>query len=374
VLSNNLFKPIQQAYCLLFLLAAILSHSVAYAQSIENASDTGNKMVSDQPQITRVQAERPKEESPSEQLPPDQAVFDATSPMAWLNRLAEQTSLLNFEVSFVLSRPDKETLPYLWRHAVLDEITNVEQLSLLNGPGFEQIRYNQVVSIFEPGFPPYSITGESIDGPIPLVLLSDPQSLKNAYEFVLIGRNRISGRAAQQLRIIPRDKTRYGYHLWLDEDTGMLLKLNMYDLKGKLLEQIQVTQLNIDDSVKDAFASLQLSNLPEVVTMKNPPQRQHKWEVSFMPLGMQRIKQDTHRLAITGQIVEYSLLSDGLVDVSVYIQQANQLLDEGLDYQLDTTSVLSRTNGRIQVTIVGEIPLLTAEQIEESIVLVEEQE
>jgi sigma-E factor negative regulatory protein RseB len=105
--------------------------------------------------------------------------------------------------------------------------------------------------------------------------------------------------------------------------------------------------------------------------MKNPPQRNHKWQVEFLPLGMQRVKQDTHRLAITGQVVEYSMLSDGLVDVSVYIQQASQAFAEGVEYKLETQSVLSRTNGRVQVTVVGEIPLVTAARIAESIALIE---
>ncbi|WP_233499776.1 MucB/RseB C-terminal domain-containing protein [Glaciecola sp. KUL10] len=297
--------------------------------------------------------------------------FNAADPLSWIERLALQASSLNYEVSFVLSRPSSETQPYLWRHAVLDDNNTVEQLSLLNGPGFEHIRYNEVVSIFEPGFPPYSIPGLAIDGPIPSVLLTDPAKLREGYEFVLVGRSRVSGRAAQQLRIVPRDKTRYGYHLWLDEDSGMLLKLNMYDLGGTLLEQIQVTQLSVSDRVKEVFNSLQLSSLPRVITMKNPPQRNHKWQVEFLPLGMQRVKQDTHRLAITGQVVEYSMLSDGLVDVSVYIQQASQAFAEGVEYKLETQSVLSRTNGRVQVTVVGEIPLVTAARIAESIALIE---
>jgi sigma-E factor negative regulatory protein RseB len=316
--------------------------------------------------------EPPLESNQNDQAPVSE--FNAADPLSWIKRLATQASSLSYEVSFVLSRPSTETQPYLWRHAVLDNNNTVEQLSLLNGPGFEHIRYNQVVSIFEPGFPPYSIPGAAIDGPIPSVLLTNPDELKEGYEFVLVGRSRISGRAAQQLRIVPRDKTRYGYHVWLDEDSGMLLKLNMYDLNGKLLEQIQVTQLTVSERIKDVFESLQLSSLPRVITMKNPPQRNHEWQVNFLPLGMHRVKQDTHRLAITGQIVEYSMLSDGLVDVSIYIQQASPAFAEGVEYKLDTQSVLSRTNGRVQVTVVGEIPLVTAARIAESIALIENSE
>ena len=288
----------------------------------------------------------------------------------WLLHLSQQLHQLNFEMSFVVHIPGKETQPYLWRHAVMDDNTRIEQLSLLNGPGMEQIRYNQVVSVFEPGFAPYSTVSAAIDGPIPWMLLHHPTLVKAAYEFVLVGRNRISGKAAQQLRIISRDKTRFNYHLWLDEETGLLLKLNMYDLDNKLIKQIQATQLTIDDDVKLAFSSVQPENLPQVVNMKNAPPRQHKWRVSFMPEGMQRVKQDVHRLAITNQIVEYSMLSDGLIDVSVYVQPALDIFQQDVSLRQDTNTILSRTNGRVQVTIIGEIPLTTADKMANSIVLV----
>lgn len=347
----------KQCFSLLFLL--ILANLTLISKSLSSDAIVSSQQTLEQ---TSEQADL--------NTPKSNFVFDSQNPTEWLKRLAHQTSHLSYEVSFVLSQPGQETQPYLWRHAILDDNTKIEQLTLLNGPGFEHIRFNSVISLFEPGFPAYSIPGDAIKGPIPSVLLTDPEAIKQGYEFVLVGRNRVSGRAAQQLRIIPRDKTRYGYHIWLDEDTGMLLKLNMYDLKGVLLEQIQVTQLTISNKVKTLFESVQQSNLPKVITMKNPPQRDHEWKVGFLPVGMKQIKQDIHRLAITGQIVEYSMLSDGLIDVSVYIQQASEAFSEDVEYRINTKSVLSRTNGRVQVTIVGEIPLTTAASLAESIVLV----
>jgi sigma-E factor negative regulatory protein RseB len=123
-------------------------------------------------------------------------IFDPLSAISWLERLARQTSLLNYEVSFVLNIPGKDTQPFLWRHAKMDDGTQIEQLSLLNGPGFENIRVNDVVSVFQPGYPPYSMYGNAIDGPIPYALLHEPEQLQMSYQFLLVGRNRISGRSA----------------------------------------------------------------------------------------------------------------------------------------------------------------------------------
>lgn len=294
-------------------------------------------------------------------------VFDPMSGLSWLQRLARQTDTLNYEVSFVLNIPGKDAQPFLWRHATMDEDTKIEQLSLLNGPGFENIRVNDVVSVFQPGYPPFSMYGNAIDGPIPDALLHDPQKLQKSYQFLLVGRNRISGRSAQQIRITSIDKTRYGYNLWLDEETGMLLKLNMHGLDGKLLQQIQVTQLRIDDRVTDVFSQLQKDNLPRVIDVINPPQRKHEWRVAFLPVGMKPVKQDIHQLAITGQVAEYSLYSDGLVNVSVYIQAATGVFQEDVNLSNGANTVHSRTDGKVQVTVVGDIPLVTAQRMAKSI-------
>jgi sigma-E factor negative regulatory protein RseB len=294
-------------------------------------------------------------------------VFDPMSALSWLERLARQTANLNYEVSFVLNIPGKDAQPFLWRHAKMGEDTQIEQLSLLNGPGFENIRVNNVVSVFQPGYPPFSMFGTAIDGPIPDALLHDPQKLQQSYQFLLVGRNRISGRSAQQIRITSIDKTRYGYHLWLDEETGMLLKLNMHALDGKLLQQIQVTQLRIDDRVAEVFSQLQKDNLPRVIDVINPPLRKHDWRVAFLPIGMEQVKQDTHQLAITGQVAEYSLFSDGLVNVSVYIQSATGVFQEDVNLTNASNTVHSRTDGKVQVTVVGDIPLVTAQRMAKSI-------
>jgi len=294
-------------------------------------------------------------------------LFDPMSGMSWLQRLARQTTNLNYEVSFVLNIPGKDAQPFLWRHANIDETTQIEQLSLLNGPGFENIRVNDVVSVFQPGYPPYSMYGNAIDGPIPDALLHDPKKLQKSYQFLLVGRNRISGRSAQQIRITSIDKTRYGYHLWLDEETGMLLKLNMHDLDGKLLQQVQVTQLRVDQRVADVFSQLQQNNLPRVIDVTSSPQRKHKWRLAFLPVGMKPVKQDIHQLAITGQVAEYSLFSDGLVNVSVYIQGATGVFKDDVNLNNGANSVHSRTDGKVQVTVVGDIPLVTAQRMAKSI-------
>ena len=292
-----------------------------------------------------------------------------SGPEAWLLKMSNAIQTLNFQASFVLLKPGKEAQPFIWRHAINDQGVEMEQLSLLNGPGKEVIRIGDVVSYFEPNVPSYSLRSSTINGPLPSSFMENPMAMNAGYEFIVVGRSRISGRAAQQIRVVSRDKSRFGFNLWLDQETGLLLKMNMVDLKGQLVEQVQITNLQVTEKPHPYFGSIKATQLPQIVDVQPSQNEPHKWELSFLPLGMKVVKQDIHRLPGTGTPVEYVMLSDGLIDVSVYLQVANGAKGDGdilLRHESDT--YLSRTDGNFAVTVIGKLPPKTANAIAQSVV------
>ena len=99
-----------------------------------------------------------------------------------------------------------------------------------------------------------------------------------------------------------------------------------------------------------------------------------KWTVSYRPIGMQTVAQNLRRISGTGQPAEYLMLSDGLVDVSIYVTETSDSSQEDVSISTNGTSIvsLSDPDGRFQVSVVGEIPLETANKIANSIVLKEQ--
>ncbi|WP_223858479.1 MucB/RseB C-terminal domain-containing protein [Salinimonas profundi] len=342
--------------CLLAgLISAFVISSGAYAQQASDGTIDQEESESAAQSLER-QSEEVKQD--------EEAARTATH---WLKQLAETVSEQNFQVSFVVTRMGQETTPYLWRHAVMDDGTSMEQLNLQNGPGQEQIRVGNTVSVFEPDSQPYSVNSGAIHGPIPSALLYNPESLKAAYKFVTVGRARVSGRTAQQLRVISRDNSRFSYQMWLDESSGMLLKFNTLDLQGSVLEQIQVTSLTLSEAPHPYFAKVNKASLPQPMATRDGETPTHNWELGYLPQGMKKVKQDVRRLPGTGQVVEYKMLSDGLVDVSVYVQSARQALGSDVALRHELNTFLSVNNGNVQITVVGEIPLPTATAIAQSL-------
>jgi sigma-E factor negative regulatory protein RseB len=314
------------------------------------------------------------QEKPNQETQPEYAVsqYPSDSAEAWLSKMATAVKTLNYSISFMVLKPGVDSQPYLWRHGIAEDGTEMEQLNLLNGPGREVVRIGNKVSYFEPNVPPYSLHSSTLNGPFPSEIFYQPEKLFDSYEFVLVGRSRIAGRAAQQIRVISKDKSRFGLNLWLDQESGLLLKLNMMNLEGQPLEQIQVVAIQVTEKPDPFFARIDLPMLPDILVMRPQQDSSPRWLINYLPIGMRVSKQDIHRLPMTGEVVDYILLTDGLVDVSIYLQpMASAKASQDLIGRHESNTILTRQMGEVSVTVVGKIPAVTADAILKSIQFVQ---
>ncbi|WP_088332330.1 MucB/RseB C-terminal domain-containing protein [Lacimicrobium sp. SS2-24] len=285
---------------------------------------------------------------------------------AWLEKMVWSLRNLNYQVSFVLLYPNGDFEPYTWRHALV-EGEEMEHLSLLNGPGREIVRLGDKVSYFEPNVPPYSLKSDVINGPIPAELFRQPVTLGQGYDFVMVGTSRISGRLAQQLRIVSKDKSRYSYNLWLDKQTALILRLDMLDMQGEPLEQIQVTSMQVTAEPDEYFSRIETEKMPPEISPINGQSEKPDWQLEWLPTGMTEVRRSAHRLPLTGQWVDYMMLSDGMIDVSVYLQKLNAVPAENGWLQQGANTLLSLQVGDMEITVVGKLPPQTASSIAKSI-------
>lgn len=290
----------------------------------------------------------------------------ASAAEPWLQKMSSSISEQNYQISFVVLTRNKEAQPYTWRHSVIEGV-EMEHLSRLNGPTHEVLRIGNKISYFEPNTPPYTLMSDVINGPIPFELLRNPLNLLNAYDFILVGRTRVSGLPAQQIRIVSKDKSRYSYNLWLDQQTGIVLKWDMLDLQDKVLEQIQVTSLNVLNEPDEFFEKIEKEKIDKLAAVKIHEDVQHGWQLNWLPEGMKIVATNIHRLPLTGQLTDYVMLSDGLVNVSVYLQRVNDSQSHRVPLLIDTNTLLSLQVDSVAATIIGKIPLKTADAIAASI-------
>lgn len=297
------------------------------------------------------------------------AVANDTNPAkTLLLEMANAVHNRNFDASFVVVK-GKSMEPYRWVHAKQGE-TELEHLSLLNGAGLEMIRVNDQVTYFEPQSEPYSLKTDSIAGPIPEVLFKDIQRLSEHYDFVLGGKGRIAGRAAQLVRIESKDEHKYNYWIWLDMESALLLKAAYVNHQGEALEQLQLTHISVTEQPAPMLLEVLNRNFPTPLPeneLEGVDNSSTNWKISWLPAGFELLKSDRHKLDLNNELTDYYLYSDGFVEVSVFIQRP--LPGKRLSGALTSgaTTVYVHNGGNFDVSVVGNVPSLTAKAIAESV-------
>lgn len=285
-----------------------------------------------------------------------------------LLQMANAVHTRNFDASFVVVK-GKTMEPYRWVHALQDN-TELEHLSLLNGAGLEMVRINNQVTYFEPQSEPYSLKTDSIAGPIPEVLFKDIDRLSAHYDFVLGGKGRIAGRAAQLVRIESKDEYKYNYWIWLDMESSLLLKAAYVNHEGEALEQLQLTHISVTEQPAGMLLEVLNRNFPTPLpndALINEDSTATNWKISWLPDGFELLKSDRHKLDLNNELTDYYLFSDGFVEVSVFIQRP--LPGKRLSGALTSgaTTVYVHNGGNFDVSVVGNVPSMTAKAIAESV-------
>jgi sigma-E factor negative regulatory protein RseB len=285
----------------------------------------------------------------------------------WLNALSHSLKTRNFSTSFVVIK-NNHAEPYHWFHGIDEAGNELEVLSLLNGPRRDVLRKNDIVSYIEPELPPYSVKTYQISGPIPAVLSGDISTLQENYDFISLGKSRVLGRSAQVIRIVSKDQNRFGYRLWIDEESGMLLKMSLITRAGIVLEQVQFTHLEFSSGLPESLKILQTTELPNVVEVpEGSPENELKWKINWLPSGFEKVRANQHQLSITKKTTEFILFSDGLVDISVYVNKSKINNREAEFVMNGATGVFNQVSNGVEVSVVGKVPSITAKKIADSV-------
>ena len=186
---------------------------------------------------------------------------------------------------------------------------------------------------------------------------ADARALSQAaaqYDIRIAGHSRVAGYEAAVLDALPRDDLRYGYRLWIERETGMLLGSALLDRQGKAIEQLMFTSLDM----KPAPAGADAATPPAAPAVAATP---GEWSAD-LPEGFQLIARPAAE-----QDAEHQLYSDGLANISLYVEP---LRDESADWtgssRRGAIAVVGRVRGGYHVVVMGDLPVATVERIADS--------
>ncbi|MCL6700672.1 MucB/RseB C-terminal domain-containing protein [Pseudomonas sp. T1.Ur] len=277
----------------------------------------------------------------------------------WLNRLSQAEQQQSFQGTFVYERNGSFSTHNIW-HRVQDGKVR-ERLLQLDGSAQEVMRIDGHTQC---------VSGTLIAGlgntPDGTARALDPQKLKNWYDLAVIGKSRVAGRQAVIVALTPKDQHRYGFELHLDKETGLPLKSLLLNDKGQLLERFQFTRLNTSEPSE---GDLQASAECKAVVQESNKATAVKtsWHSDWLPPGFELTSSVARNDPDTRIQVNSLMYDDGLARFSVFLEPLNGATATDTRTQLGPTAAVSRRlttpQGEMMVTVVGEIPIGTAERI-----------
>jgi sigma-E factor negative regulatory protein RseB len=314
----------------------------------------------------------------SSQVSAEASSSTADTPEKWLETMVEATQNLTYRGHFVYQQG--ATLETLTVTHTLQKVDGKpqerERIAYIDGLPREMVRQGSQITFASAGREPTRFEHESL---VPMVGRFTNKSFGNHYKLKPAALDRVAGRESVQLLVVPTDRFRYGYQLWLDRRTGLMLKSVMVDSEGRIMERMQFTNLELPESLSRGELEQLNRKLPStadknIVKLKNEPEPAKVawgWEAGWIPDGFTSRVQSRRASPVSNQQVDTVNYSDGLASFSVFVEPDETRVLSQASEQIGSMAAVSKVfrngNQYFHVTVVGEIPLGTAERVAVSV-------
>lgn len=304
----------------------------------------------------------------------DATAAESRDALAWLQQIQQSAKKLNYSGTFVYQQDNQvRTSRITHVHSGGNE---QEKLEILDGKPREYIRNNDEIICYAPDNKSIRIEKRVSQDVFPAILGATPAELTSHYNLSKGESGRVAGHDCQAILLKPKDNLRYGYKLWVEKSTGLLLRAQTLNEKNKVVEQIAFTQIgigHIDPSqVKPTFTNTSNWHVENAVMHEADLSA---WQVTEMPSGFKRIREMKREIADytagsnaapTKREVSQIVYSDGLAAISVFIEPGSQSRTEG-SMQQGAMNIIGKRQGDYWLTIVGEVPSAAIKQVANSI-------
>jgi sigma-E factor negative regulatory protein RseB len=290
----------------------------------------------------------------------------------WLERMGRAVEQLNYQGTFVhVLDGTAETLHIVHRNV---DGQSGERIVSLDGAGGEFVRQGAVVQGIFPDRRIVVHESRSDVSPLVSALPSNTAELEPHYEINLRGSARVADRPVQVLEINPRDEFRYGYKLWLDQETAMPLQSTLIDDRGEVVEQILFTGIEIHADIP-ASALEPTIDTTGFTTLRAPEPTPLEADIPWpaaaaVAVGFRLSHESQAPMAGSDTPVKHLVYSDGLATVSVFIEApaTNADVRDGFTAAGSTNAYSLTLSDGSKVTAIGEVPRQTVRTIASSLV------
>lgn len=294
----------------------------------------------------------------------------ARTEVQWLQAIQTAAQRLSYSGTIVYQQGHEVRASRLVH--VFDGRVSRERLEPLDGRPREFIRRAEEVQCLLPDMRRVLVERRLTADTFPAIATTDPAEILQRY-VVRIGEvERVAGIECQVIYIEPRDRMRYGYRLWVDRATGLLLRAQTLNERNDVLEQMAFAEVRIGDSVDRALLRPSWSTAGwrvERTEQRKIDLAAHGWTITA-PEGFRRLREVMRSMWAPDageRKAMQAVFTDGIASVSVFIEPAAPDQPAEAAQVSGPTSVYARRIGDSRVTVVGEVPPATVRAVAQSV-------
>ncbi len=292
----------------------------------------------------------------------------------WLMRMHEASRKRAYVGTFVVSSANNMSSARIWH--VCDGDQQMERIETLTGAPRSTFRRNDEVITFNIDNKTATAEKREALGLFPNMLRAPESSIAQFYLAKQLGVERVAGVDADVVQLIARDNLRFGYRVWSEKKSGLVVKLQTLDTDGRVLEQAAFSELQLDAPVSMGKLGQLMANVEgyKVVRpeMLKTTALAEGWVLKapvagFKPMSCFKRVVSQSESGQSESAMQW-IFSDGLASVSLFVEAFDRQrhTQEGLMSMGSTKSLTRKLSDKTSdkpgdwwLTVVGEVPSQT---------------
>lgn len=283
----------------------------------------------------------------------------------WLTRMHEASRQRAYMGTLVVSAGSVMSASRIWH--VCDGAQQMERVETLTGAPRTTIRRNNEVITFIPESRTAWVEKRESLGLFPELLRTPSNAIPDHYGVRETGVERVAGHLADVVEIVPKDHLRFGYRIWSEKKTGLVVRLQTLDEQGTVLEQVAFSELQLDapvrmDKLNRLMNDTRGYEVRTPVLKKTTPEAEG-WRLKEpVPgfLSMSCYIRDGGEAQGEHAAPMQWVFSDGLASISLFVEVFDaQRHGQEKSSVSGATHSLTRRIGNHWLTALGEVPPVT---------------
>lgn len=291
---------------------------------------------------------------------------EASSGELLIASMQEAVAKNNYELLFThLSTGQAE--PVILSHGVDEKGNEISHWLYLDGEPSGYFTKGKTVVYFTENKPPLILKNSRLPSAFSRITEVNLKHIFKYYDVAIVGVQRIAGRSADVVSLKAKKNDRFGYLLYIDHATGILLQLEVLGTNDSMIESFSAVNLkvlkNLNSTIKNV-SNADIDNISGSESFNNVINN-FNWTINGVPEGYERIYAQNYVLA-DGTEVDHVIYDDGLSDFSVYRINAVGSMGFPIVKQGELNLYRHQVDKNYEIAVIGNIPLDLEKNIAES--------